>query len=169
MRGVMPLSYGLILLLLVAWPFDSAAARTTFEVSGGVESDAARLPHDPSHRLYDRIMLELHRGDCKAAKAGFQLLVELHAGSSLVPYADYWSGECDFRLGQYREAIESFDRALGQSPLRPKLAAAAFLKKGLAYAKLGEWDRSRHLLQLVVVQFPHTQQAAVARQALQRY
>jgi TolA-binding protein len=53
--------------------------------------------------------------------------------------------------------------------LRPKLAAAAFLKKGLAYAKLGERTRSRALLELVVVHFPHTQQAALARQALLRF
>ncbi|HEV8540423.1 MAG TPA: tetratricopeptide repeat protein [Nitrospiraceae bacterium] len=162
--------YFVILLLLVAWPSGSAVARTTTgKVSQTVEADAARLPQDPSHRLYDRIMHEFHRGDCEAARAGFQLFVELHASSPLTPYADYWSGECGFRLGRYREAIESFDRALGQSPLRPKLAAAAFLKKGLAYAKLGERSRSRALLELVVVHFPHTQQAALARQALLRF
>jgi TolA-binding protein len=163
--------YIVILLLLVAWPFASATARTVpgAKVSKTVEADTARLPQDPSHRLYDRIMHEFHRGDCEAAKAGFQMFVELHASSPLVPYAHYWSGECDFQLGEYREAIESFDRALGQSPLRPKLAASTFLKKGLAYAKLGLRDRSRGLFTLVVVHFPHTQQAVLARQALRRY
>jgi TolA-binding protein len=161
--------YSFILVVLVLWPFGPATARPIgANVSRAVEADATSFRHDASRPFYDRIMKEFHRGDCEAARAGFRVFVELHARSPLVPYADYWSGECGYRLGQYRDAIEAFDRALGQSPLRPKLAAAAFLKKGLAYAKLGEWHRSRHLLELVVVHFPHTLEAIQARQALRR-
>ena len=158
-----------MLAALMLWPFGTATARTTgMNLSRAVEADATSFRHDASRPFYDRIMREFHRGDCEAARAGFRVFVELHAGSPLVPYADYWNGECGYRMGQYREAIESFDRALGQTPLRPKLAAAAFLKKGLAYAKLGEWHRSRHLLELVVVHFPHTVEAILARQALRK-
>ena len=123
-------------------------------------------PQEPARRLYDRIAQELRRGDCEAAVAGFRLFLELYPESPLAGRADYWVGECEFRLGRYEQAITSFDQSLARSPFNPQLAAAAFLKKGASYAKLGEIGRSRSLLELVVVQFPDTQEATLARKTL---
>jgi tol-pal system protein YbgF len=131
-----------------------------------IQADTAGLPHDTARRLYDRVMDEFARNDCAAARAGFHLFLELHPDSRLAPYAEYWLGECAFRQGLYRQAVISFDRVVAQYPISPKLAAAAFMRKGMTYAKLGEVERSRNVLELIVVQFPHTQQAAVARQVL---
>lgn len=131
-----------------------------------IQADTAGLPHDAARRLYDRIMDEFGRNDCAAVRAGFHLFLELHPDSRLAPYAEYWLGECAFRQGQHRQAVTSFDRVVSHHPISPKLAAAAFMRKGMTYAKLGEVDRSRNVLEFIVVQFPHTQQAALARKVL---
>jgi tol-pal system protein YbgF len=151
---------------------DSAIATQT-KVPGGIEvdldaiqADTAGLSHDAARRLYDRIMDEFGRNDCAAARAGFHLFLELHPKSRLAPYAEYWIGECAFRQGQHRDAVTSFDRVVSHYPISPRLAAAAFMRKGMTYAKLGEVNRSRNVLEFIVVQFPHTQQAALARKAL---
>jgi tol-pal system protein YbgF len=123
-------------------------------------------PADPAKRLYDRVLEEFRRQHYEAAEAGFRLFLVLHPDSPLVPYAHYWLGESAFRLERYREAIASFDAALSDTPLHPKLAAAGFMKKGLTYAKMGERARFRQLLELVVAQFPETQEARIARESL---
>src|SRR5689334_18566142 len=100
-------------------------------------------PDDPGRQFFRRIMVEVAHHDYEAAAAGFRLFLELHPTSSLFTQADYWLGECAYRLGRYQEAIEAFDHALSHAPLNPQLAAAAFLGKGNSYAKLGEVSRSR--------------------------
>jgi len=149
---------------------DIATASTTMEVIGtdmqSVEADLAGLPRDSARRLYDRIMDEFHRKDCQAAESGFRMFVVIHQDSPLIPYAEYWRGECAFRDGRYQDAIEAYDRTVSRSPLPPRLAASAFMRKGVAYAKLGKLNRSRNVLELVVVQFPNSEQAVLARKVL---
>jgi len=135
----------------------------TFE---GVMGGTTGRSDDPGRQLYDRVMAEVARQHYDAAAAGFRLFLELHPRSPLAPHADYWLGECEYRLGQYQDAIQAFDHALSRVPLDPQLAPAAFLRKGTSYAKLGDESRSRNLLELLVVQYPTTQEAVLARQTL---
>ena len=120
----------------------------------------------PARELYSRVMEEVRRGEYATARAGLARYVELYPDSPLTPKAEYWLGECDFQLGRYHAAIGSFDQALAHTPLPHKLAAAAFLRKGMSYARLGETHRSRHLFELLVAQFPDTQEALLARKSL---
>lgn len=131
-----------------------------------IMSSPARSPRDPATQFFNRVMVEVGHHDYEAAAAGFTLFLALHPTSSLAVQADYRLGECAYRLGHYQEAIDAFDDALSRSPLNPKLAAASFLGKANSYAKLGEVSRSRSLLELLVVQFPATEEAAEARQSL---
>jgi tol-pal system protein YbgF len=119
-------------------------------------------------RLYDHVTAEFRHEDYEAAEAGFRFFLTLHPSSPLSANAKYWLGECQFRLGRYKDAIASFDDALSEYPLHPKLTASVLMKKGLSFAKLGEIGRSRHLLELVVVQFPDTKEAALARKSLRQ-
>jgi TolA-binding protein len=72
----------------------------------------------------------------------------------------YWLGECEYQLGHYQEAIEALNHALSRTPFDPALAAAVFLTKGNSYALLGDVHHARSLLELIVVQFPATAEAA---------
>ena len=123
-------------------------------------------PDDPDRHFFSRIMAEVAHHDYEAAVAGFRLFVELHPTSPLSVQADYWLGECEYQLRHYHEAIDALDHALSRTPLNASLAAAAFLRKGHSYARLGDVRHSRNLLELVVVQFPATNEAAKARQTL---
>src|SRR6478735_6184408 len=107
----------------------------TFE---GVMGGTTGRSDDPGRQLYDRVMAEVARQHYDAAAAGFRLFLELHPRSPLAPHADYWLGECEYRLGQYQDAIQAFKHALSRVPLDPQLAPAAFLRKGTSYAQLGD-------------------------------
>lgn len=128
----------------------------------------------PAQRLYQHVLQEFRRQDYEAALAGFRLFAELYADSPLAIKATYWRGECAFRIGRYDEARAAFDAVLtelprdaAQSPTLPsRLAAAALLKKGLLYAKQGRLEDWRRTLELVVVQFPNSAEARLARKSL---
>lgn len=132
----------------------------------GVMNGSSSSSNEPGRRFFKRIMEEVEGQQYEAAAAGFRLFRELHPTSPLVDQAEYWLGECEYQLGRYRDAIESFDHALSRVPLHPQLAAAAFLRQGNSYAKLGDEQHSRNLMELLVAQFPTTQEATLARQAL---
>jgi tol-pal system protein YbgF len=128
---------------------------------------AAPTKTDSPRRLYDRVMKEFQERDYEAALAGFRFFLALHGKSPLASSAQYWIGECEFRLGRYREAIQSFELVLSRYPSSPKLAAAT-LKKALTYEKLGQVNESRILLERIALDFPNTQEAELANKALRK-
>ncbi len=82
--------------------------------------------HDTSRQLYDRVMEEFKHGDYEAALAGFKFFIELHRQSPLAANAQYWIGECQYRLGRYNDALDSFYQVRSYNPTSPKQAASAF-------------------------------------------
>ncbi|MDH4237865.1 MAG: tetratricopeptide repeat protein, partial [Nitrospira sp.] len=122
-------SMGILLVLIALFSTDVSIA-------------APSQMHDTSRRLYDRIMDEFKQRDYEAALAGFRLFIELHGKSALAANAQYWMGECQYRMGRYKDALNSFYNVVLSYPLSPKLAAST-LKLGQTYAKLGDQDNAR--------------------------
>lgn len=121
---------------------------------------------DTSRRLYDRVMDEFKQRDYEAALAGFRLFIELHGRSALAANAQYWMGECQYRMKRYKDALNSFYNVLLSYPLSPKLVAST-LKLGQTYAKLGDQDNARIMFDRVASQYPDSSEAEVARKAIE--
>ncbi|NJN68969.1 MAG: tol-pal system protein YbgF [Nitrospira sp.] len=121
---------------------------------------------DTTRRLYDRVMDEFKHRDYAAAMAGFQLFIELHSQSALAANAQYWVGECQYRMGRYREALKSFYDVVSNYPLSPKVAAST-LKLGQTYTKLRDPEKARLMFDRVVEQYPDSSEAEVARKSLE--
>lgn len=121
---------------------------------------------DSTRRLYNRVMDEFKHRDYAAAMAGFQLFIELHGQSALAANAQYWIGECQYRMGRYREALQSFYEVVSNYPLSPKLAAST-LKLGQTYDKLGDFEKARLMFDRVLEQYPDSAEAEVARKVLE--
>ena len=121
---------------------------------------------DSSRHLYDRVMEEFKHRDYEAAMAGFRFFLELHGHSSLAANAQYWVGECQYRLGHYKEALKSFYQVVSSYPLSPKLAAST-LKIGQTYTRLKDHEKARMMYERVVDQYPESAEAELARKALE--
>ena len=121
---------------------------------------------DTSRHLYDRVMEEFKHKDYEAALAGFRFFLELHKQSSLAANAQYWIGECHYRLGHHKEALKSFYDVLSYYPLSPKLAASS-LKIGQIYTKMKDPEKARMMYEQVVDQYPDSSEAEIARKALE--
>lgn len=129
-------------------------------------SAAPTQMHDASRRLYDRVMEEFKHRDYEAALAGFRLFIELHSQSALAANAQYWIGECQYRMGRYKEALNSFYNVVSYYPLSPKLAAST-LKIAQTYTKLGDHEKARIMFARVVDQYPDSSEAELARKAIE--
>ena len=120
---------------------------------------------DSSRHLYDRVMEEFKHRDYEAALAGFRFFLELHGQSSLAANAHYWVGECQYRLGRYKEALKSFYHVVSYYPLSPKLAAST-LKIGQTYTRLKDHEKARMMYERLVDEYPESAEAELARKAL---
>jgi tol-pal system protein YbgF len=129
-------------------------------------SVAASDLQDSSRHLYDRVMMEVKHGDYEAALAGFRLFLELHSKSALAGNAQYWIGECQYRLGRYKDALNSFVRVASYHPVSPKMAASAF-KIGQTYAMLGDFETARLMFDKVLDHYPGGAEAELASRAIQ--
>ena len=121
---------------------------------------------DTSRHLYDRVMEEFKHRDYEAALAGFRLFLELHSQTSLAANAQYWVGECQYRMGRYKDALKAFYNVVSYYPLSPKLAAST-LKIGQTYTKLKDYDKARMMYERVVDQYPDSPEAEVAKKAIE--
>ena len=134
--------------------------------SAGESLAAPTQRQDTTRRLYDRVMEEFKQRDYEAAMAGFRLFIELHGQSALAANAQYWIGECQYRMRRYRDALTSFYDVVSNYPLSPKLAAST-LKLGQTYTKLGDHEKARLMFDRVVDQYPESPEAEVARKAIE--
>lgn len=131
----------------------------------GFPAQTAAVPRDTSRHLYDRVMEEFNHGDFEAAFAGFRLFIELNPKSALAANAQYWIGECQYRLGRYQDALDSFSNVGSYNSRSPKLAASVF-KMGQTYSKLGDYERARLMFNAVLDQYPDGAEAKLARKAI---
>jgi tol-pal system protein YbgF len=121
---------------------------------------------DASRRLYDRVMEEFRHKDYVAALAGFRFFLELHGQSALSANAQYWMGECQYRMGHFKDALGSFYNVISYYPLSQKLAAST-LKIGQIYARQGDREKAQMMYERVTDQYPDSAEAEVARKALE--
>jgi tol-pal system protein YbgF len=127
---------------------------------------AASEVQDTSRHLYDRVMQEFKHGDYEAALAGFRFFIELHRKSALAANAQYWIGECQYRLGRYKDALNSFSNVRSYDPMSQKLPASAY-KMGQTYSMLGDYYRARMTFDQVLDHYPDGPEAALARKAIE--
>ena len=128
---------------------------------------AAPDRQDASRHLYDRVMEEFKQGDYEAALAGFRFFLELHRKSALAANAQYWIGECQFRLSRYHEALQSFSNVASYDGRSPKVAASAF-KIGQIYSALGDYYRANLTFDELLDHYPGGPEAQLAQKAMLR-
>jgi tol-pal system protein YbgF len=139
-----------------------------FALSGSpaITEAAPTQVQDTARHLYDRVMQEFKHRDYEAALAGFRFFLELHGHTSLAANAQYWVGECQYRMGRYKDALKAFYNVVSYYPLSPKLAAST-LKLGQTYTKLKDFEKARTMYERVIDEYPDSPEAELARKAIE--
>jgi tol-pal system protein YbgF len=138
-------------------PPEAAAAATAARSS----SSATATPEELYRSSYEDYM----RGNYDLSAQGFREYLKRWSDTDLADNALYWIGECYDAQERLQEALEIFSQVLEDHPTSDK-AAAAQLKKGLLYLKLGDKGQGVLNLQYVVYEHPGTKEADLARERL---
>jgi tol-pal system protein YbgF len=136
-------------------PAEEEAAETAVVVP------AATTPEELYRSSYEDYL----RGNYDLASQGFSEYIKRWPDTDLSDNAMYWIGECYDAQDLSQEALEVFSKILDDYPTSDK-AAAAQLKKGLLYLKLGDQGQGVVHLQYVVYEHPGTKEADLARDRL---
>jgi tol-pal system protein YbgF len=113
---------------------------------------------------YDQALDLFHSSQYKAAREMFQSLLASDASNSLSDNAQYWIGECNYAMRQYKKAIMDFEKVF-TFPQSNKNDAAQF-KLGLCYEQLGDAAKAREEFQRLVDVYPKSEYVSRARQHL---
>jgi tol-pal system protein YbgF len=113
--------------------------------------------------------LTLYSGrDYQQATAKFEEFVATYPDHKLAGNAQYWIGECHYSQKRFAEAAEEFAKVETAYPASPKVPAA-LLKRGLSLAELKRMTEARAALQRIVDNYPQSEEAAKARERLERW
>jgi tol-pal system protein YbgF len=115
--------------------------------------------------LYRSAYEDYMRGNYDLAADGFSEYLRRWSDTELADNALYWIGECYDAQEKPQEALDTFTKVLDDYPTSDK-AAAAQLKKGLIYLKMGDQGQGVVNLQYVVYEYPGTREADLAREQL---
>ena len=130
--------------------------------SPGLVAGAAPSPN----ALYTSAYADFSKGNYALAIQGFEEYAERYPDTELSDNAMYWIGECNFSQGSFKSAIDAFDGMLEKYPQSDK-AAAANLKKALAFVQLNQIGQGIEQLRYVTANYPGTDEARIATDRLQ--
>ena len=116
--------------------------------------------------LYASAYADFSKGNYPLAVSGFEEYAERYPDTELADNAMYWIGECNFSQGSYKAAIDAFDAMLEKYPKSDK-AAAANLKKALAFVQMNQIGQGIEQLRFVTSTYPGTDEARIAADRLQ--
>ncbi len=115
--------------------------------------------------LYRSAYEDYLRGNFDLAIQGFTEYNARYPNTDLADDALYWIGECHFAKRDFKAAVDSFTALLKVHKTSEK-AAAALLKKGLAFLEMGDRAQAVINLQYVLYEHPGSKEATLARERL---
>ncbi|MCX6571649.1 MAG: tol-pal system protein YbgF [Candidatus Aminicenantes bacterium] len=105
------------------------------------------------------------KGNYDLAVESFKLYRAQFPGSPLADNALYWIGECRYSQRKFEEAVDAFDELILTYPQGDK-AAAAHLKKGLAFVELGKKPEALAALKILVAKYPLEEESKIAQEKI---
>ena len=159
-----PRSTAAILPPVTAAPTGEEEAGSGGAAAAGAAALSAGGPSTPDE-LYRSAYEDYMRGNYDLAADGFGEYLRRWPDTELSDNALYWIGECYDAKEEPNQALEMFSKVLEDYPTSDK-AAAAQLKKGLIYLKMGDQGQGVVNLQYVVYEHPGTREADLAREQL---
>jgi tol-pal system protein YbgF len=126
----------------------------------------AKSPDAQEQQEYDDAFVLLKQGSYDRAIKGFRGFLAKYPNSSLADNAQYWTGEANYVLRNYKPALEEFSKVMNAYPNSPKLPDS-LLKIGYIHYELGARDKARKALTDVIARYPNTAAAKLATKRLQ--
>ena len=123
---------------------------------------------DPAEKAdFDRAMALFRQADFVAAQSSLGAFILRYPQSAYFPSALFWLGNAQYANKAYREAMNSFQRLLTESPSHPR-AAEAMLAISNVQIELKDLKGARKTLEDLIKAHPASETAGTARERLSR-
>ena len=121
----------------------------------------------PPDVLYNNALRDYNGGKNDLATQEFSDYLKFYPNTDLAGNAYFYLAEIEYKAGDYKKAIPSYDLVLQNFPSGNK-AAAAQLKKGFALIELGQQEDGEQELKHVIQRYPKSNEATQAREKLRK-
>jgi tol-pal system protein YbgF len=118
-------------------------------------------------RMFDEAWTDYAAGQWALAIQGFETYIRTFPRSELADDAQLYIGEVYYAEGKFRDAVAAYDLVI-QNYADGNRVPDAYYKRGLALDRLEQTDRARESFQYVVNNYPDSDAARLAKQALDR-
>jgi tol-pal system protein YbgF len=117
--------------------------------------------------LYNNALRDYNGGKNDLAVQEFSDYVKFYPDTDLAGNSYFYIAEIQYKAGDFKKAISSYDLVLQNFPSGNK-AAAAELKKGFALFELGREEEGTQELKRVIQRYPRTNEATQAKERLRK-
>ena len=142
-------------------PSSSSASQPAAPVASQTQVDPQQERTD-----YERAFNLLKEGRYDLAVSAFKTFVQNYPQGKFADNAQYWLGEANYVQRNFEVALREFGKVVSAHPNSPK-RADALLKMGYTYQELKQYDKARLSLNEVVMSYPNTTAASLAKKRLQ--
>jgi tol-pal system protein YbgF len=141
------------------------SSRSSSSSSSVAKSAPADSADQAAEDLYRAAYLDVTRGNYELAAPAFRDYLAKNPDGARAAEAHYYLGECEYATERWLEAAGQFQQVVRDYP-KSRLAPAAYLKMGNAYAKLEERGLAQQAYKALIEKHPSTEEAKQARAAL---
>ncbi len=110
-------------------------------------------PKDPADALYTNALQAFNNRQYREALSMWAEFTKNFSKNPLIPNTYFWMGECSFQLGDFANAVLSYQEVVDKYPKSTKYPDALF-KRGAAFLKLGNKNAAKLSFQEVITKFP---------------
>ena len=129
---------------------------------------AGRTPEAASdggdQKAYESAFRLMRQGDYSRAAQAFRSFLVKYPASPLAGNAQYWIGESNYLVRNFKQGLEEFEKVLKDHPNSRKVPDA-MLKIGYCHYELRDYAKAREVLSEIEIRYPNT---LVARSAKSR-
>ncbi len=142
-------------------------AETPPRASGALQFAEGPTPEPAAgdyRAVYNRALQLYNNDQPREAIPEFARVVQMAPASDLADNAEYWTGECYYKLEEFPQAVEAFRRVLNYAGAN-KLEDA-LLKIGMTYQNMGRRDEAIATYRDFLQRYPASQHVALVRRKL---
>ena len=103
--------------------------------------------------IFETAQQDYAKGNYESAIAGFTQFINSSPDSPVVPDANYWIGDCYYKLKQYDKSLEVL-KAYVASNAQSNYAPEAYIKIALCYKELNQKDKYKETLNKITENYP---------------
>ena len=117
--------------------------------------------------LYNSALNDYNGGQSQLSIQEFQQYLQYYGDTDRASNAQFYIGDCYYRLKNYTQAVEEYNKCLERYPDGNK-SASAQLKKSYALLELQQKQAGVRELRSLIQRYPNTSEANLARQRLKK-